>query len=253
MTTIRGVHLVNTALLITVLALPATGLAQDTPAASAPGEAWADWLSTHLAYAKTVDVSVSADQPSPLTCGDLSSPDFAFMTYPAQRFEQLKLHLETDPRGFRAACKALEYNAWLAEARVTSPDRERFADITVRVRPAPPGRTAAELLAAAESLGVEASKAGQAIVPVGSVLVSLSVPCSAGDLFIYEVGDLLAAIDAGTPGGASGETLVYSPCGQIHLDLRPLADIRSDAAETRTFWGRPFPAARDELRPPSSK
>lgn len=253
MTTIRGARLVNTALLIAALALPATGLAQDTPASPAPGEAWADWLRTHLAYAETVDVSVSADEPSLLTCGDLSSPDSAFMTYPAQRFEQLKQRLDADPSGFRAACAALEYSAWLSEARVSSPDRERFADITVRVRPAPPGQTAAELLAAAESLGVEASKAGQAIVPVGPVLVSLSVPCSAGDLFVYEVGDLLAAIDAGTPGGAPGETLVYSPCGQMHLDLRPLADIRADAAKTREFWGRPFPAARDELRTPPSK
>lgn len=235
--------------LLTGLAL-AAGLGFPAAAQSPadPAAAWVPWLQDHLAPGASIAVESTPASPSSLTCGDLSSPDLAFMTYPADEFEALKARLAADPRGFRNACAALEYESWSVVARVSSGHPQTFSDVTVSVRPAPEGRSAADHLAAAALLGVEASKSGQVIVPVGDTLVTLTVPCSAGDLFVYEAGDLLAALLDGSPGGTPGEELVYSPCGQMHLDLRPTTEIRDDAATTRSLWGEPFPVTRDEFR-----
>ncbi len=234
--------------LLTVASMAALTSPAAAQSPADPAAAWGTWLMEHLAPGASITVETTPASSSTLTCGDLSSPDVAFMTYPADRFEALKARLAADPRGFRNACAALEYESWSVVARVSTDRPQTFSDVTVSVRPAPEGRSAADHLAAAAQLGVEASKSGQLIVPVGDTLVTLTVPCSAGDLFVYEAGDLLAALAAGSPGGSPGAELVYSPCGQMHLDLRSTAEIREDAATTRSLWGKPFPATRDEFR-----
>ncbi len=95
--------------------------------------------------------------------------------------------------------------------------------------------------------GVLASKATQALIPVGPYILDLHMPCGATNLLDYEVADLLASFTEApvlpTPG-----LVLTSRCGQLHFDARTADEVEARGRRQTEFFGLPFPEARDAAR-----
>lgn len=79
-------------------------------------------------------------------------------------------------------------------------------------------------------------------------LLELVIPCRAGQLLDYEIGDFLS-IARGTLGPARmpGEALL-SPCGLMKMQRVSLDSLEKRATVVRNLWGKPFPERRREMR-----
>ena len=90
----------------------------------------------------------------------------------------------------------------------------------------------------------EASKAAEAYLRSGPYWIRVLGSCGDGDIFDYEVGEVLNMI-AATEEGLPARVL-FKPCGQHPVALIASDQFLAHLREPRRFGGKTFPAAREQ-------
>lgn len=129
-------------------------------------------------------------------------------------------------------------------------DTRRFATVYLAIRPLKPG---ADLPALLSKVAAEQGAPPHCFVSKEAHLqfawaghwVEMFCGCAAGDMVFYEAGDLLDWLERLNK-GALPERVFFSRCGQMELSQVETAWLRAEAHKKRSFWGREFPAAREE-------
>jgi hypothetical protein len=101
--------------------------------------------------------------------------------------------------------------------------------------------------------GIEApdfciDKATHLILAWDGWLIELHVPCSAGQLAHYDIGDFLGFLDGLLSEQGRPAQALLSRCGQMKAQPIALDELVKLAAETRNLWGKDYPARRTAAR-----
>ncbi len=189
-----------------------------TPAAADAGskpstlDAWQEAIARGYAHYKSIDAEVA----------------------PAERCERVRRVAE--PNELRV---------------VLSPeDRKVFSPLWIRVA----RRAGAEdTYEAFLGVGVMApdfcvSKRSELVLTWADWLLQLEVPCSAGQLVHYEIGDFIAFLDGVLGRAGRPKDALLSLCGSMKLDRVSLDELMQRASEARNLWGKEYPARRTDAR-----
>jgi hypothetical protein len=94
---------------------------------------------------------------------------------------------------------------------------------------------------------VDAGNAPFSFMQSGRFWIEVMGHCPAGDIYKYEVGEVLEMLRQKDPAGVPG-TFAYASCGQGKPDMVSTESFLAGLKKKETFWGRPFPAAREEAK-----
>lgn len=206
---------------------------------------WAARLDRTYAHHEKVTPAYLEQAPAGLPCPDPNQGPPTGLQRPGMEAALAKW--EADPAGTARACRELSYPSWMLRVDLEPRDQRVFAKGWMRVSRVPEGTTGEQRLRAWLETGVIASKATQALIPVGPYILDLHLPCGATMLLDYEVADLLASFVEPpvlpTPG-----LVLTSRCGQLHFDARTAEEVAERGRRKTEFFGLPFPEARDAAR-----
>lgn len=206
---------------------------------------WAARLDRTYAHHEKVTPAYLEQAPAGLPCPDPTHGPPSGLLRPGMEAELARW--TADPAGTARACRELAYPSWMLRVDLEPRDQRVFAKGWMRVSRVPDGDTGEARLRAWQATGVLASKATQALIPVGPYILDLHLPCGATNLLDYEVADLLASFGEApvlpTPG-----LVLTSRCGQLHFDARTAAEITARGRRQTEFFGLRFPEARDAAR-----
>ena len=85
------------------------------------------------------------------------------------------------------------------------------------------------------------------MMQAGRFWVEVRGSCSDGDLYGYEVGEVLEMLRQTDAAGAP-VTFAYSPCGKVVPTVVSTESFLAGLKQKKSFWGRTFPAARDAAK-----
>lgn len=206
---------------------------------------WAARLDRTYAHHEKVTPAYIEQAPAGMPCQDPAKGPPSGLLRPGMEAALAKW--ESDPVGAATTCRDLSYPSWMLRVDLKPRDQRVFAKGWMRVSRVPAGTTGEERLRAWQETGVLASKATQALIPVGPYILDLHMPCGATNLLDYEVADLLVSF-AEAPVLPTPGLVLTSRCGQLHFDARTADEVKARGRRQTEFFGLPFPEARDAAR-----
>jgi len=206
---------------------------------------WGARLDRTYAHYESVQPAWLEQAPAGLPCPDPGQGAPSGLLRPGMEAALEKWR--ADPAGVASTCRELAYSSWMLRVDLNPRDQRVFAKGWMRVSRVPEGTTGEQRLRAWLETGVIASKATQALVPVGPYILDLHLPCGATNLLDYEVSDLLVSLKEAPVLPMPGLVLT-SRCGQLHFDARTAEDVLARGRRPTEFFGLRFPEARDAAR-----
>ena len=206
---------------------------------------WGARLDRTYAHYQSVKPAYLEQAPAGLPCPDPAQGTPSGLLRPGMEAALEKWR--SDPVGTARTCRELSYPSWMLRVDLDPRDQRVFAKGWLRVSRVPEGTTGEERLRAWLETGVIASKATQALVPVGPYILDLHLPCGATNLLDYEVSDLLSSFREAPVLPMPGLVLT-SRCGQLHFDARTADEVLARGRRPTEFFGLRFPEARDAAR-----
>ncbi len=85
------------------------------------------------------------------------------------------------------------------------------------------------------------------MMQAGRFWVEATGSCADGDLYSYEVGEVLEMLRQKDPAGAP-VTFAFSACGRIVPTVVSTESFLAGLKRKKSFWGRTFPDARDAAK-----
>lgn len=211
--------------------------------------AWADRLEAwYTPQGATLDYRLGPPAPAwPLCPNALPGGDTAIRS---ARDAALSARYAAEGPELIKRCQALTYSSWELWIEVKPGDQRVFAPLVIRITHFPDDRDPAAFLRELPLLGARATRDADAAFAVGHDIVEIHTGCKTSVLLVYEVGELVAALDA--PAGAAHVTdpILWSPCAVEHYELHDRVWLSGQATEPRTWFGLDLPEAR--VRPSAS-
>ena len=206
---------------------------------------WASRLDRTFSHYESVTPAYLERAPAGLPCQDPSRGTPSGLLRPGM--ESALAAWRADPVGTAARCRELSYQSWMVRIDLNPRDQRVFAKGWMRVSRVPEGSSGADRLRAWQETGVLASRATQALIPVGPYILDLHLPCGATGLLDYELADLLKSFDEDPP-LPTPELVLSSRCGQLYFDARSAAEVAERGRRRTEFFGLHFPEVREAGR-----
>lgn len=129
------------------------------------------------------------------------------------------------------------------------PARERaFSRLWVRVSRLAQDADPYRVLAGGDAPDPCVSKRSHLLLAWSDWLVELELPCRAGQLAHYDIGDFLAVLGAILGDEGRPEHALLSRCGAMTMRRVPLDALETLAAKPRRLWGKRYPQHRARAR-----
>ena len=231
-------------MLLAQTSLSTVATAQDIPASV---QAWSDGLAETYAHYASVE---PAWEPESDVFPPCPRPGEPIPTAPRSSMtESHRAAWDADPARQHASCQALRPGGWRLQLRLSPHDQRIFSPAVLRVSQVD-APDAEAVISKLVDHGIWAARSYQAVVPIGTYLLELNVPCGASSLFAYELADLVTAAVAAHPDPkpASPQRIAVSGCGRMSFEMVDRTEIARDGAREREIWTFHFPQHRERER-----